>query len=33
MGKVRRINGEKAAAIASQTSGVRSVVKVFEYVD
>jgi osmotically-inducible protein OsmY len=33
MGRVRRINGEKATAIASQTSGVRSVVKVFEYVD
>ncbi|MDG1494849.1 MAG: BON domain-containing protein [Porticoccaceae bacterium] len=33
MGKVRRINGEKATAIASETSGVRSVVKVFEYVD
>jgi osmotically-inducible protein OsmY len=33
MGKVREINGEKATAIASQTSGVRSVVKVFEYVD
>lgn len=33
MGKVRRINAEKATAIASRTSGVRSVVKVFEYVD
>ena len=33
MGRVKRINGEKATAIASRTSGVRSVVKVFEYVD
>ena len=33
MGKVHRIDGDKAAAIASSTSGVRSVVKVFEYVD
>ena len=33
MGKVGRINAEKATAIASKTSGVRSVVKVFEYVD
>jgi len=33
MGKVRRLSGEKATAIASGTSGVRKVVKVFEYVD
>jgi osmotically-inducible protein OsmY len=33
MGKVRRLSGEKATAIASATSGVRKVVKVFEYVD
>jgi osmotically-inducible protein OsmY len=33
MGKVRRLSGEKATAIASGTSGVRRVVKVFEYVD
>jgi|SaaInl5LU_22_DNA_1037371.scaffolds.fasta_scaffold09375_5 osmotically-inducible protein OsmY len=33
MGKVRRSDGDKAAAVASSTSGVRSVVKVFEYVD
>jgi len=33
MGKVGRINAEKATAIASKTSGVRSVVKVFDYVD
>jgi osmotically-inducible protein OsmY len=33
MGKVRRLSGEKATATASDTSGVRKVVKVFEYVD
>jgi len=33
MGKVRKINGEKATAIASNTSGVRRVVNAFEYVD
>ncbi|MGB0449823.1 MAG: BON domain-containing protein [Porticoccaceae bacterium] len=33
MGKVRRLSGEKATAVASGTSGVRKVVKVFEYVD
>jgi osmotically-inducible protein OsmY len=33
MGKVRRLSSEKATAIASGTSGVRKVVKVFEYVD
>jgi osmotically-inducible protein OsmY len=33
MGKVRRLSGEKATAIASGTSGVRKVIKVFEYVD
>ena len=33
MGKVRRLSGEKATAIASATSGVRKVVRVFEYVD
>lgn len=33
MGKVRRLSGERATAIASGTSGVRKVVKVFEYVD
>ena len=33
MGKVRRLSAEKATAIASGTSGVRKVVKIFEYVD
>jgi len=33
MGKVRRLSSEKATAIASGTSGVRKVVRVFEYVD
>lgn len=33
MGKVRRLSGEKATAVASGTSGVRKVIKVFEYVD
>lgn len=33
MGKVRRLSGEKATATAVNTSGVRRVVKVFEYVD
>ena len=33
MGKVRRLSAEKATEIASASSGVRQVVKVFEYVD
>ena len=33
MGKVRQIDGEAAANIARSSSGVRKVVKVFEYVD
>ena len=33
MGKVRQIDGEAAANIARESSGVRKVVKVFEYID
>ena len=33
MGKVRQMDGEAAANIARESSGVRKVVKVFEYVD